>query len=266
MDPGLTDFYADASLYDILHTPGTAGEVDAMQRIARAHGAIPEHHEPGVWLEPACGSGRYLRLLAARGARVYGFDIEPGMLAYARERASRLGVDERSTYYEADMTAFAGGVRTPVHVAFNLINTIRHLQNDDAMLAHLDETARVLAPFGIYLVGLSTTLEGGEPPSEDVWRARRGTVAVKQVVQYVPPPEFGPRTERVISHIVRTTPTRTDHRDSVYDLRTYTRDEWLGLVERSAMRVAGVIGDGGEQAEPPLLGYAVYVLRARAAR
>ena len=262
MQDGQADFYADASLYDILHTPGTAREVDAVVRTARAFGALPTRGL-GVWLEPACGSGRCLRVLARRGARVYGFDLAPGMLDYARARAERLGVGARSTYFRGDMTGFAHAIDEPVHVAFNLINTVRHLPTDRAMLAHFAEVARVLAPGGVYLVGLSTTLAGGEPPTEDVWRARRGVVRVKQVVQYVPPPEFGQRVERVISHVVRTTPTREDHHDASYDLRTYTRGQWLGLVGRSALEVAGVADALGDETAAPELGYAVYALRAR---
>ncbi|MEO1718089.1 MAG: class I SAM-dependent methyltransferase, partial [Planctomycetota bacterium] len=87
--------YTDASVYDILHGPGTAEDVDALEAIAAKHAA----GAPDVWLEPACGSGRYLRVAAGRGHSVVGFDYEAGMVEYARERAERAGVADRSLFF-----------------------------------------------------------------------------------------------------------------------------------------------------------------------
>lgn len=46
---------------------------------------------PGVrgeaWLDAGCGEGRVARALAARGARVLGVDVAPGLIAAARRRA-----------------------------------------------------------------------------------------------------------------------------------------------------------------------------------
>ena len=42
--------------------------------------------EPGVALDAACGTGRFVEFLARRGHRVIGVDSSPGMLAHARRR------------------------------------------------------------------------------------------------------------------------------------------------------------------------------------
>ncbi len=248
-------FYADASVYDILHTPGTAREVDGLARIEARY--VPAGSR-GAWLEPACGTGRYLRVAARRGARVVGFDRSSGMVAYARQRQERLGLG--GTFFEADMTGFASGVRPRCGFAFNPINSVRHLMSDAAMLEHLGQMAIALRRGGVYALGLSTCAYGLERESEDVWTARRGGTRVRQVAQYLPP--VGSRRERVISHIDVETARGSRSIDSVYGLRSYSREQWRRLVGRSAMRVVGIVDEDGREMEEPVFGYAVYVLRA----
>ena len=48
--------YADPSLYDILHTPGTAAEVTAWRR-SRRRLAAGTCDRSRLWFEPACGTG-----------------------------------------------------------------------------------------------------------------------------------------------------------------------------------------------------------------
>ena len=59
--------YDDPAVYDILHTPGTAREIDVLEFIEATCG-----QPGGRWYEPACGTGRYLRVAAGRGRRVGG--------------------------------------------------------------------------------------------------------------------------------------------------------------------------------------------------
>lgn len=257
-----TTLYADASLYDILHTPGTAWEVDGLERTSERH--VPRRLRAGPWLEPACGTGRYLRVLARRGRRCVGFDALPSMTGYARARLERLGLDGRATVVEGDMTSFEralpAGVAGRVPFAFNLINTFRHLHRDADAHRHLSAMARVLRPGGVYALGISTTVFGLEQPSEDVWTATRGRTRVTQTVQYLPA-EPGERLERVISHLEAERPGGTEHFDDAYTLRAYTPEQWRELVGASALELHGVVNERGEPIDPPMVGYGVYLLR-----
>lgn len=249
MDPGP---YRDPAVYDILHTPGTAGEVDGLERIRALHGPAR-----GLWLEPACGTGRYLRVLAGRGHRVLGFDRDPAMVAYARRR--RPPVDVRV----ADLTGFAH--LTPpgsVGFAFNPINSIRHLETEDALLAHLADMATVLSSRGIYAVGLSLTDYAHEAPTEDVWEARRGGCRVRQVVQYLPPPGRGraERFETVVSHIAVDRGGRTQHLDDTYRLRAYDEPQWARAVARSPLVEVGVVDEVGRDIQGLPLAYGIRLL------
>ncbi|RMH14920.1 MAG: class I SAM-dependent methyltransferase [Planctomycetota bacterium] len=254
--------YADPVIYDILHAPDTDEEVDWLIQVEQAWS--PAQRVPRCWLEPACGSGRYLRALRARGIDSVGFDLSDAMIAYARRRAQRLKHRTSEQLFVASMTDFAARVERPITFAFNLINTIRHLESDEAVLEHFEQIASVLAPGARYCVGLSTSLYGFEQPSEDVWSGSRGACSVTQVVQYVPP-ERG-RREQVYSHLTIRRPTGEEHRESSYTLRTYSRDEWLELIERSCLKLAATLDFDAKQIDPPVLGYAQYLLEPRATR
>lgn len=257
--------YDDPMIYDILHAPGTREEVNGLVEIERRF--VPEAltARSRLWLEPACGSGRYLREAARRGIATVGFDLSEGMIEYARSQAPKPALGGGvGDYFVGDMTDFAGRVgRGRVSFAFNMINTIRHLPGDAAMLDHFDQVAKVLAPGGVYVVGLSLSAYGCEPPTEDVWVGSRKGLKVTQVVQFLPPRTQGnprPRRESVISHLSIEQGGTTEHRDSTYQLRTYNLRQWRALLAASQLRERASIDEVGEAAEASDGHYNVFVL------
>lgn len=252
--------YADPHIYDILHTPGTADEVQGLIQTEQAYSKADPARR--LWLEPACGTGRYLRLARARGINGIGFDQAEPMIHYARIRAARASSNATEKYLVASMTDFAPSVKRRVTFAFNPINSIRHLESDDAMLAHFEQMSKVLLPGAVYAVGLSLSSYGAEQPSEDVWEGARGPCRVRQVVQFIPP-DSG-RSETVVSHLCITTPSGEDHRTSTYALRTYSPDQFADLVRRSALRLVATTDQDGDPIEIPQMGYAVFLLARRA--
>ena len=255
------DFYDDPAVYDVLHTPGTAREVDGLEHIAHRFATSRIGKNGAVWLEPACGSGRYLRVIAGRGGRAVGMDLNEGMIAYARARAERAGLSPRSRYKVGDMTRMQDCVpAASIDIAFCLINSIRHLPTAPAMHAHLAGVRKALKPGGIYVVGLSTSRAEWEFATEDVWEARRGGLAVRQVVQYEPPATARGRTERVVSHLTLTTASHVREVTSVYELRTWRLEPWRKMIASAGLELVGVVDEDGEAIEAPVCGYGVWVL------
>jgi SAM-dependent methyltransferase len=269
-------FYDDPSIYDILHAAGTAAEVDGLEQIERrfapAGGSgASGPGRAGAWLEPACGTARYLRVAAMRGRRVVGFDTSEAMIEYARARLERLGsqISRRATLFVADMETFdaapaLSGRRPPrMTFAFNLINTFRHLETEAAALAHLRAMRRILAPGAVYALGVSLSGYGNEFPSEDVWEARRGRVRVRQVAQYDPPASRRQRYEQVHNVVVVQRPNRDDEvQTSSYRLRTYDRAQLEALVEQAGFKLAGHVDEAGRDIPIVEPGYGTWILRA----
>jgi SAM-dependent methyltransferase len=299
MPPNPIGLYADAHIYDILHDTGSGkqslAEAKLLVRIASLAGAgsakpaLPAaglaHQRPRLrCYEPACGSGRVVIALARLGHTCVGSDIDPAMVRYANARAKSLGLGNRAKAVVGAMDEAPKGVpQGTIDLALNPINSIRHLPTDASMLRHLRCVRSLLAPQGVYIVGLSLSMVGHEEPSEDVWKGSRDGIRVTQVVQYEPPTgtEKGPwsRRERVMSHLTvrskaakpsdatrtRKAPsaaTTEDHRDSTYWLRTYSREQWLTLVSRAGLHVRSTHSTDGVSCEASELGYFWFTLSA----
>lgn len=254
--------YEIPAIYDALHQPGTKQEVKALIRLARRF--HPPATLPGaLWLEPACGTARHLREAFARGYDVTGFDTEAPMLAFARAHCPGA---PRHAFFRARMEDFAlprGWRGRKADLALNLINSIRHLSSDAAMLAHLRSVAAALNPGGLYVVGIGMAAYGVETETEDVWRGSAGDLRVTQVVQYIPATSRTGRgrNERVISHLTVRDGTRERHIDSHYTLRSFDLAQWRAMIARSAFEVAGVADQDGHPTRAVEPGYALWVLR-----
>ena len=255
-----TGLYDNPSWYDVLHAKDTAWEVDGLESIASRYVRTRSGDRNARWLEPACGTGRYLRESARRGIETEGYDADPSMIAYAKARFDARGLD--GVIRVGNMTDYRA--RTKADFAFNTINTIRHLMSDGDILAHLESTHASLLSGGVYAVGLSTANYSRDQPVEDVWTGARGRLRVTQVVNYLPAARDA-RREMVVNHLHVETPSREVHADSTYELRTYSRGEWMEILERSPFELIAVTDEFGEPVPMNERGeyagrYGVYVL------
>lgn len=219
-----TGFYDHPAWYDVLHAPGTAAQVDMLERLHRQYG------NGGMrFLEPACGTGRHLRVLAQRGYDATGYDINDHMLDYARRRLQRLGLSNAHVLH-GDMTTFQQNAR--FDVAFNLINTFRHLVKPADVRAHLDCIGASLRRGGLYILGVDLVDYDCVQHQEDVWAAQRGSCRVDHVMMSLPPTRRQ-RIERIINHITVTTPKRQVYFSSAYALRSYDLRQWKATLKES---------------------------------
>lgn len=266
--------YADPEIYDILHDEGTRSDITRFARIAYAVSPALRGVKQLRWLEPASGSGRYLLACAERGDVALGIDLSREMIAYTLQRAQAKGYERavaglvgRMESFDVANARWAGRPRAfgAAHIAFNPINSIRHLATDAAMLKHLSCVQRHVHRDGVYIVGLSLSAYGLESVSEDVWVGTRRGTTVTQVVQYEPPDidatGVASRRERVISHLTITRKGAEDeHRDSAYWLRTYNLAQWTALIARSGWTIAATFANTGKRAKASEPGYFLFAL------
>src|SRR5919108_147323 len=86
--------------YDIAFQAYTRREIDFIE--AACHKYCP--FAVRRFLEPACGSGRLMTGLAARGYQVTGFDLSQRALSYLRRRLARRLL--RAETFKAEMSDF----------------------------------------------------------------------------------------------------------------------------------------------------------------
>jgi predicted RNA methylase len=273
--------YGDPEIYDILHDDNSAADVKTFARIAARCSAkiaqMVRERKPLTWLEPASGSGRYLLACAARGDTAIGVDMSRDMISYSLVRAKSAKLESRVGGIVAKIESFSladaiwadtvkknSAKQLLADIAFNPINSIRHLGSDAAMVKHFACVARAMKPGGVYVVGLSLSAYGLESASEDVWVGKRDRISVTQVVQFEPVDVSArgvwKRRERVMSHLTITSTLGEEHRDSSYWLRTYNLREWLRVVDKAGWRVAGVFDNQGKQAVAHEPGYFLFAL------
>lgn len=278
--------YSHPRIYDLLHTPGTAEEVNGLELLAQRHTLVrppresegprgsdapapPLARQAGIrsWLEPACGTGRYLRVLARRAARrrtptrLVGVDLNEPMLEFAREKVPG------ATFLRADMRSLTprllGG--KSFDGAFILQNSIRHLQTDSDVVKHLGAVRSCLAPGGVYLVGTSLQPASAFSECDDHYQARRGALRVRDDVQYVPlPSKRGDGHEQVHSYVTawrHTRPQPIVEIVSSYRLWCCSPARWARLAARAGFEQVGAFDLDGTDVGIDFGGYAVRVLR-----
>ncbi len=124
--------------------------------------------------EPACGTGRLLFHLARKGFTVGGVDLNTQAVQFCNQRLTRHGIADR--VFVGDMSAFE--LAPQADVAFNTINSFRHLTSERAARAHLNCMAAAVRPGGIYLLGIHLTPTTAPPSDTESWAARRGALAI----------------------------------------------------------------------------------------
>ena len=167
-----TRLYNLPQLYDNAFSWDLSQEIDFFKRAFETHVPFPVRHI----LEPACGSGRFLRTLPSYGFRVTGYDVNPAMVQYAAESVAAAGWERSVRIVLADMVS--AGIPGEFDAAFNSINSIGYLHSDDDVVSHLKVTGSSLREGGIYLVHLNFAHEG-ELPDGDHWTMDRDGINVK---------------------------------------------------------------------------------------
>lgn len=252
----LLELYRQPHIYDLIYRGGTEDQFAALQKIAQAPGVATE----GRWLETACGSARLLERAERAGIAVAGFDREEVMVRYGEERLSSSAQLE-----VADLESFAdrfSEVRFPF--AFTLVNTIRHLMTDEAVLQHFEEMARVLASQGQYVIGISLLDRARVEIEEDVWVGAAEGIRVSEVAQSLPPESESDRRETILSHVtVERDGEPAEHHDHSFFLRTYTQEEWESLIGDSALKVRETYDLWGDRKPAGGGEYILYALSSR---
>jgi SAM-dependent methyltransferase len=227
-----TDWYRFPRYYDIVFDGDTPREADFLEAALERHGPAGRTGPTRI-LEPACGSGRTVIELARRGHDVVGFDASSEMLDYARDRAraEACEVRRRLSFRKARMESF--NLPGPFDFAHCLLSTFKYLLTEEHAFAHLQRVARVLAPGGIYVLGLHLTDYTRRRSDREVWRGERdGVHVVSEVVTR--PPDRTTRLEWLRNRLsVRRRSVRgTERLETNWQCRTYDAGELSSLLAR----------------------------------
>jgi SAM-dependent methyltransferase len=112
----------------------------------------------GPILEVACGTGRVLVPLAEAGFDVVGVDVSPAMLAIARQKIAKAGVNKRVELVQVD--ALELQLRRQFPLAIVALNSFGHFLGEDAPVQALARIREHLRPDGIVALDLTNPTPG----------------------------------------------------------------------------------------------------------
>ena len=179
--------------------------------------------------EPACGTGRLLFRLAKQGYEVGGLDLNAKAVEFCNARFAKHGLSARVTV--DDMSDFR--VARKWDLAFNTINSFRHLSSEQAARKHFRAMAGAVRMGGLYLLGVHLRPTEAMPSETESWSARRGNLAVNTHMWTLERDVPG-RVERFGIRFDIHTPLRQFRINDVLVLRSYTDREL-----RRTIRAAG---------------------------
>ena len=232
------DWYETPVYYDIIYDVDSKKDANFLEQCYAQHAS--DHHEgqPLNILEPACGSGRTMAELAARGHRVAGVDLSKGMLDFARKRFKERGAKGKLVHapmQDFDLQSFAkkqGGF----DLAHILVSSFKYLQTEQDAADCLNTIADHLRVGGVFLLGIHLTDPDDDNRYLERWRAQRDGLDVICTVR-TNPPDHKARTEDLRSRIVvrdlKKPNAEPKRYESNWTFRTYSPAQLRALLRKA---------------------------------
>lgn len=235
-------WYDYPQYYDLAFRGETRREADFIEAACRKYCPAGARR----LLEPACGTGRLVAEMAARGYELTGFDLSRPALRYLRRRLKRRGLT--ATLFEADMADFR--LEEKADAAFCTLNSFRHLLSEQAARRHLECVAEALRPGGIYILGMHLMPPDAADDCTERWTEQHGRTRVTVTLRVLETDRHR-RLERLrVSLLVRSNGKTLRLRDE-FSLRRYTAAQLRRLLAKVPdFELAGVYDFWYEIDEP----------------
>jgi len=251
--------YDRPDLWDFAFSDETDFEADFIQQLAARWLGT---NRPSV-LEIGCGGGRQTVNLTQLGLAVTAFDLNPHCVRETQRQLQRRRL--AASVFTADMRDFQ--TTGNFDLAHCLVNTFRHLPDEQSARCHLLSVARALRPGGLYLLGFHLLPPDAAEEDCERWTLRRGRKSVTVTVRVL---QFCRRTrlETVRFSLKATLPSGVIRLRSDHQLRIYRADQFRRLLQTVPEFELLSVHDFCYDAENSLpldnqLGDAVFVLRRR---
>ena len=222
-----TAWYDSPLYYDMVYADYTLKETRFIEGIMQRHG--PKLTGPMRVLEPACGSGRLLESLSARGHVVHGFDLNKHQIAFAKHRLKEKKLKGR--VWQDRLQDFSVPKGAVYDVAHCFVSTFKYIDTEAGALSSLRRMAAALRPGGLLLIGIHLTDYKNCPPDHERSIGRKPGVRVVSDT-WSEPANQKRRTEamRTLMRITEQGETRVE--ETCWDFRTYSPTEVRTLLAK----------------------------------
>ncbi len=176
--------------------------------------------------EPACGTGRLIQWLAKRDFSVEGIDLNDKAIDFANKRFAKHDLPQAA--WVADMADFVP--KKKYDLAFNTINSFRHLLKPKTATAHLSCMAAGAKKNAVYLIGLHLNPTEAEMVDEESWSARRGHLSIVSHM-WTNNRDSKKRLDRFGVRFDIYTPTKQFSISDELVMRSYTDQQFIRMIE-----------------------------------
>lgn len=173
----IRSWYDYPELYELGFLEDTPKEAVFLMDVFDKHVPFPVERV----LEVGCGSGRLICDMAGRGFAMTGLDLNATALDYCRDKLK--SQERRAELVVGDMTKFS--FEQKFDAVVNAINTFRHLESEEAALAHLNCVADHLKTGGVFVLSLHLLPRGGDLWGTERWSAKTKDMKVNYALTVV---------------------------------------------------------------------------------
>lgn len=166
----LANAYDYPQYWELAFQGETGQEADFIEAVARKYCDFPVRR----LFEPGCGGGRLVIEMAQRGYQVTALDLSAASVSFAQRQLKHRRL--KAKVLVGDMTNYV--TKTPVDVAYNLMNTFRHLLSEKAARSHLQSMAESIRPGGLFVLGLHLLPPDADLEDSERWTEIRGNTRV----------------------------------------------------------------------------------------
>jgi SAM-dependent methyltransferase len=219
--PIVGEWYDHPEYYDLALRDDTPAEATFIEAACRKYCDFPVRR----LVEPACGSGRLVVELAARGYHVTGLDLNERALDFLRKRLKKRKL--HAEVLRADMADF--NLSQSAEAAFCLLNSFRHLLTEADAKSHLEAVAKNLRPGGIYVLGLHLVPPDADENSIERWRTSQGKTHISTDLRVIATDRRRRIETLQVSLLVRRGEEAWRFRGK-FDLRLYTAPQFRRLL------------------------------------
>ncbi|MFW9949070.1 MAG: class I SAM-dependent methyltransferase, partial [Candidatus Thorarchaeota archaeon] len=168
-------FYKLPKYYDLAFMRDTEGEIDFYIRCFQRYSEI----QVTQVIEAACGPGLFLEMIAKRGYNILGFDLNPAMVEYAKNRLRERGISSvKADAIIGNMSNF--GFEQKFDAAFVCINSLGYLTSNHDIISHFKSMNTVLNQGAIYIVEISCRCNdiNNERKVDETWHIKEDQVEI----------------------------------------------------------------------------------------
>lgn len=238
------DWYDTPRYYDLVFAGGTEKEAAFLAQVHEQFG-----RSGGMQvLEAACGSGRLMEAMVKQGFYVTGFDLNPYMCAFTKQRMRAAGVI--SCVEEKDMAQFS--YEEKFDLAHCLVSTFKYLSTEQDALSHLECMADSLKSGGIYVLGLHLTDYKKVTTTQEVWFGQQDNLRVICNIQ-TSPAYRTQRLEKMRSRLSVYENRRRRNFETRWSFRTYSTFELQDLLIKVPLFEHVATYDFGYDVQRPII-------------